>query len=431
MSPGNVQPPAMRINAAETPGAAPPQSAPMWRTGTTIAFAVGLGLLVVSQRGMLGTPHPMAYGFLAVGVMYMISVWITGRRSPLQAAIGTDGRLSTSRFQFLFWTAVVAFTYAWLYAARAAQGNWETINDLPANALLAMGISVGTLATAQGITTSYLRSGLINKPSQPAENASAADLVANDNDAPDLTKIQMLVWTFIAAVVYLAQVAISWREYAVCVGPTCQFPDIDPALMVLMGLGQGAYLGNKLVTVNTPRTTSSAPTSGAWGTEVTLKGEAFGATPQWVTVNGVSVSVDAAKWKDNEVAVSIPRKRPSDGGDWRFHETVQIGLVVNGRQGVGSAPFQIMPPVIDAVELAKDAGGTKVTLKGSSFGPRQDDSAVLLDGVAHAPEGTTWTAGQIDFVLPADKWPAGKQVRAGVRMYGQTSPSEKTFTIPA
>src|SRR5665213_3154762 len=27
---------------------------------------------------------------------------------------------------------------------------------------------------------------------------------------------------------------------------SCHFPDIDGALMVLMGLGQGAYLGNKL-----------------------------------------------------------------------------------------------------------------------------------------------------------------------------------------
>jgi hypothetical protein len=33
---------------------------------------------------------------------------------------------------------------------------------------------------------------------------------------------------------------------------TSGLPDIDPALVVLMGLGQAAYLGKKLISTTTP-----------------------------------------------------------------------------------------------------------------------------------------------------------------------------------
>jgi hypothetical protein len=386
-------------------------SSPTWPIVGTAVVAVATAWLLWRELPLGPTPAPPAYyGYVAVFLLYVLSGWITGKMDPLQAAKGADGRLSTSKFQFLVWTAVVVFSYAWLYAARARAGHTDAIDTVPQNVLLAMGISIVTLAGAKAITSSYVLSGRINKPA-PAEGASMSDLVADDNDAPDLTKIQMLVWTLIAVVVYLVQVNASVPHFAGCVqGTACTFPDIDAALMVLMGLGQGAYLGNKLVTVDTPRISASAPAAGGWGTQVKLTGAAFGATPQLVTVGGAQVPVEPANWKDGEITVAIPRKRPSDGGDWRFN---------------------VLPPSIQSATPVKDGATTTVTLAGSAFGARQDDSRIVLNNTVLPVEAPTWNDAQIVFVLPAGPdFETGKTVRVRLQLYGQTAPTEQQFVVP-
>lgn len=416
------------LSTSQAPRAPQPAFALGWRAAGTVVLAAAAGLLVWAETSRGATPPgAIHYGLLSLFLLYMISVWVTGRVGPLQSAMGADGRLSTSKFQFLVWTAVVVFSYAWLYAARAQTGNTDVIGNIPQNVLIAMGISIATAAGAKAITSSYILSGRINKPA-PAEGASASDLVANDNDAPDLTKIQMLVWTFVAATVYLVRVAGQVDAFTGCAAASCVFPDIDASLMVLMGLGQGAYLGNKLVTVDTPRITGSSPAGGGWGAPVTLAGESFGATPQWVTINGVQVPVDSAQWKEREIVVAIPRKRPTDGGEWRFHETVQLGVVVNGRQGVGAAAFQIQPPRIDSVVPVKNESVVKVTVTGAAFGVRQDDSRILLNDEVRAVDVESWEDGKIVFSLPAAA--SGTQLRLRLQIYGQPGPTEKAFAMP-
>jgi hypothetical protein len=452
-----VQPPPSTV--PETREAEPPPSIPNRKEpGEPAATGADSGragaLLVAVLLGAAGyviwtdlapgglEPQPVAYGFLALALLYLLSVWVTGKFSPLQAALGTDHRLSTSKFQFLLWTAVVVFTYAWYYALRVAKAGNEppaAINDLPANVLLAMGISVVTMAGAKAITTSYLLRGLIDKPAQSPNEAAAVDLVQNDNEGPDLTKIQMLVWTFIAITVYLVQVAMTARTYGVgCsllppgadLPPNCRFPDIDAALMVLMGLGQGAYLGNKLVTVNTPRISSSTPASGAWGTAVALRGQAFGASPdgQQVTLDDRPVVVAAEDWTDTLITLRVPAKHP-DGTEWRFHQTAQIGLIINGRRGVGAASFQIVPPRILAIEPAEAAVGGVVTLKGTAFGREQGDSAITLNGLASTLRAATWSDDKITFAVPIGTAPG--VMRVGIRIYGQNAPGDVALTVKA
>jgi hypothetical protein len=62
----------------------------------------------------------MAY---LIGILVMVLVWImvgapTNTWNPFDFAIGTDGRRSTSKLQFLVWTAVVVFAYVTVYSAR-------------------------------------------------------------------------------------------------------------------------------------------------------------------------------------------------------------------------------------------------------------------------------------------------------------------------
>jgi len=65
-------------------------------------------------------------------------------------------------------------------------------------------------------------------------------LLLDDDGAPDLSKIQLVMWTFIGVVIYLAKVGHQFES------DVRQLPDIDRTLMILMGLGHSAYLGKKI-----------------------------------------------------------------------------------------------------------------------------------------------------------------------------------------
>jgi hypothetical protein len=159
---------------------------------------------------------------------------------------GTDGRPSTSKFQFFAWTAVVVFAYAAIYSLKISAHHFDAVNELPKNALIAMGMSVISAAAAKSITVSYISTGRITKSVAGKGAASFSAIFQDDSGFPDLSKVQMIAWTFIAIATYLIAVGskIHQRDYS-------SLPDIDSALMVLMGLGHGAYLGKKLVTQDT------------------------------------------------------------------------------------------------------------------------------------------------------------------------------------
>ncbi len=79
----------------------------------------------------------------------------------------------------------------------------------------------------------------------------------DDDGAPDLGKIQLLAWTFIAVAVYLFSLSqqIALREplrLLTELPNVSSLPDIDGTLMALMGLGQGGYLGKKIAELGPP-----------------------------------------------------------------------------------------------------------------------------------------------------------------------------------
>ncbi len=167
--------------------------------------------------------------------------------NPMQLVEGADGRPSTSKFQFWLWTIVILPTFCGLYAIRlvahgpAVDGYW------PRNLLIVMGMSVATTAAAKGITVGYIASDrFIKTGGQRIKKSTLTSIMQDDQGFPDLSKVQMLAWTLIAVVIYIAAVvqkfhALNW-----------QLPDIDNSLMVLMGLGHGAYSGKKLTSQDVP-----------------------------------------------------------------------------------------------------------------------------------------------------------------------------------
>lgn len=203
-------------------------------------------------------PHGSAVALLIV--MYLFYVIASGRLNPLWIAIGEDGKLSSSKLQFLMWTSVVLYSYTALAASRLGHATPADANDsLPLNVLIAMGLSLTTASAAKGIAVAYQRNRQIatTNANAPGARLDLRYLVTmDDGRTPDLPKIQMLAWTVVAAVTYSIDLIRHFSAYSACTaaGPSgtamACFPDIDTALMVLMGLGQGAYIGGKLVSTN-------------------------------------------------------------------------------------------------------------------------------------------------------------------------------------
>jgi hypothetical protein len=348
--------------------------------------------------------RPLFWGLLTVGGYLILAAASSSTRNPLGVALGADGRLSSSKFQFFLWTGVVLFTYVWLFAARQAQAPGAgPVNDLPKNVLLAMGFSITTLATAKGITVSYVNSGRVTKTApETGWDTSLAGLVAGDDlRTPDLPKMQMLVWTLIAAVVYLMRVASQLDEFVACTPSTTTncFPDIDAALMVLMGLGQGAYLGAKLATADTPGITVITPQRVLPGSDVAISGSLFGTT-QGRSVLGLGrdlVPILPNSWSEGAIVFTVPVKR-NDGLPWTRDEQAEIGLWIDGRRVAGPSFVTIaMPDIGTAAITDSDAGEAHLVLQGGPFGTGGNGARVLVDGqdVSQKP-GVKWQPTQIN-----------------------------------
>jgi hypothetical protein len=267
--------------------------------------------------------------------MYRI---VTGKWDISLIYEGEDGRPSTSKLQWFLWTVVIIFAYVAVYAAR---GMLEPITEIPRNVLLAMGFSVTTMAVSKGITTSFIANGRLFKTNAPS-GGSPRGIFLDDHGFPDLSKIQMMAWTFIAIGVYLVNLSRILNAH-----PIEKLPDIDSALMVLMGLGQGAYLGKKLTTDDQARLSGLSIASGAPGTMVKISGLSLGEQQNgsFITSDGTPfpVVIRPTDWTDSLVTFEIPKCQPSgapwpDGG-----QKIMLGLIVGGKASTNQLPFNVIP----------------------------------------------------------------------------------------
>jgi hypothetical protein len=209
------------------------------------------------------------------GVIGLALVWIVlliaTKKHPWALVIGEDGRPSTSKFQIFVWTAAVVFAFLAIFELRFASGYYNGLPGVPTNLLIAMGISVATAVSAKSIamnaqTTPDSAAGpavtvaAVATPNDPATPAVAAvitpppptatqtgGIFTDDEGRPDLGKVQLVLWTVIAVSVFLSQVfAVVNAARSVDAISKLSLPDIGRTLMILMGLGHGAYIGKKL-----------------------------------------------------------------------------------------------------------------------------------------------------------------------------------------
>jgi hypothetical protein len=180
----------------------------------------------------------------------------TGSWNPKKIVLGKDGPTSTSKLQWFLWLVVVFFAYVTLWVIRARQGNFGALPDIPTNLMVVLGFSTVTTAAAQGIHIANDRkqsaAAAASPPSQPppptppatpAPTGQPGGALLDDSGLIDISKTQMIAFTFVAIGVFLATLF-----HQLAVNPvTTTLPDIDRSLLVLMGISQGGYLGKKLV----------------------------------------------------------------------------------------------------------------------------------------------------------------------------------------
>lgn len=325
-------------------------------------------------------------GFCVILVIVLISAALGGTWKIWHIADGADGRLSISKAQWMAWTVCVAFGYVATYVALAVNGHQSPMPGLPANVLLVMGFSATTMATAKGLTTFYTAQGRVVKaapPPPPAPTGTAAapaiaapppvgttvqapaapvvsgpaasaspsgywaDLLVDDTNQSDLSKMQLLVWTLIAIAVFVANVVGGINTVARG-GSISSLPDIDGAFMVLMGLSQGGYLGKKLVTSNRLQlialTPPSVNLSKGGSPSVNVIGSGFGAAlgsdpgasgqpedpTSMLLVNGLQVA--ATSWSDTKIVFAVSGSAiASLAGTWTSPQTLTITVTVAGQ----------------------------------------------------------------------------------------------------
>lgn len=174
--------------------------------------------------------NPYFWGVVALAAMYVISWCVTRSYLPWSLARGNNKKLSTSQIQFVVFTVVTVFAYVTVFAARfiySAEGEpLPPLSDLPLNLLILMGLSFTTMTASKAITISYLQKNEITGDDK-------SNLVANREGVTDLKKVQMLVWTLVAAAVYTFRIMAFVNNKEFASADVTTFPDIDGALLVL------------------------------------------------------------------------------------------------------------------------------------------------------------------------------------------------------
>lgn len=383
----------------------------------------------------------LALGALSAIALYLMVARALGKGS-WGLIVGKDGRLSLSLFQWFLWSAVVFIGFVAVVLRR----DFDLGVTLTKNIFIAMGAASATAIVAKGITSSQVESARVSKSYRHAPRP--ADLFQDDDGKPELSRVQLFGWTIIGVATFLVLLA---RELATA---NADLPEIDDTLMVLMGLGQAAYVGKKLTLSSSPRITAIAPLTAPVGTKVTLRGVSLGGTSGptsasnsgastvppaeadapggLILIDGAPTDIYAETWTSEKIEFVLPR-RCSGRPAWADRHVAKVSIEIGGKSS-NEIALIVLVPALGAVHPPMSSGEPFV-LSGSSL--RWDDSGSVIPPASRLiingrPEGVTihsWTAEKIRFSLEPGKAPPSG--RAILIVEGQgTALGEIEFQIP-
>jgi hypothetical protein len=235
---------------------------------------------------------------------------------------GQDLDPSLSIFQFLLWTGVIIFAFTAVYFIRILGGvYYPPAGGIPELLLALMGISIGVPIVSTIISGyKYTPNNVELYKETPSLIESGQELpgfheMLNEYGKPSLGRFQMFAWTWISIIIYLF--IFFSKIFALANTPSVlALPDIDPTLVVLMGLSQFAFLGNKAVT-SEMEITSIFPLEGSAGDSFSIYGNNFGNKGQIVWIGTKRIpslekeeEEETIKWSNNRIDIKIPKGVP-------------------------------------------------------------------------------------------------------------------------
>lgn len=233
--------------------------------GAYVLYAIALLVAFdLCYAGYVSWPKPIvaATGWaIGLGATFLVLVAVLVREDPLHPwelllrfLRDDHGCPSLARLQLVSWTALVIFAFAWITLIRILSGVPAFSGSFPPNVLGILLISTGSTVVARQIETSTpLRKSAWKRLGDSWRGL--LDEINSDKRGihPSLARFQMLGWTVISIGIYVliifVEVQHAWISGSV---GALTLPDLDPTLLLLMGISQSGYLGAKYVTYNAP-----------------------------------------------------------------------------------------------------------------------------------------------------------------------------------
>jgi hypothetical protein len=330
----------------------------------------------------------------------------------------SDDWPSLVRFQLLVWTLIVVFCFLTVALARILSNLPAVSPDIPENLLILIGISVSVTPVSiyvskkkyeeqtpeSKIADKQLKASEKNgtpiikdeNEKTPVKEATEKEITQNEIDErrrargygsmllederPSITRFQMFSWTIIGVLIY-AGIFIK-QLYSFTIATPGNFsdvlilPDIDFALVALMGLSQAAYVGGKYVSPTKPKIFSSiSPNPVMEEQETTIIGINFGKEKGAIRIGGKTILPSDIAWSESKITFKVPKLDPPV--ETKFNVTVLIGADTF----IAPELLTVTPiprPKIDDVKLTPDKQGIIIT--GINFG--SEAGKVLLDDVS-------------------------------------------------
>ncbi len=135
-----------------------------------------------------------------------------------------------------------------------------------------------------------------------------------------------------------------------------------------------------------PNISSLSPTSGPFGTPVTISGSRFGTTQGTNTLTFNGTAGTPTSWSDTSIAAPVPTGAT----------TGPVVVTVNGAASNG-VNFTV-PAIVSGLSPTSGPVGTSVNITGSNFGSTQGTSTVTFNGTTSTP--TSWSTTSIWAPVP-------------------------------
>jgi hypothetical protein len=207
----------------------------------------------------------IAWGFGITLFLFLAIKWIFDgkKRTFTNFLIGDDNRYSVSRLQAVLWSFCITMFQVSAFVVTARYTGVPFILVFPTEVLMLLSLSLGSYVVVKGITVNRM---VTNQKVVRQSEPGWSDMITGENGL-DFSRFQMIIWTLFSIAVYsrsfYGYLDSMSTELLRLNGPTgisefikrffdlatanSPIPNIDSTFLVLMGVSQGVYVGNKLI----------------------------------------------------------------------------------------------------------------------------------------------------------------------------------------